>query len=98
VSWLLSLVKGFGLRTYAFAASAAVIAVTILRNWWLKKELAEEKAKKERAEAFLRGRVNIDDNLSEIDQDYSHRAAERNRERDSDPTKVPDRLRNNNRY
>ena len=73
MTWILSVLKGFGLKIYAFAASIAVVVGLILRNRWLVRDRNEEEARRKRAEAILKRDSDIDASDAEISNEFSDR-------------------------
>ena len=73
MAWLLSLVKGFGIRLYAIAATAIGVALLILRNRWLVRDRNDEEDRRKRAEAFLKRNQEIDTADAEISNEFADR-------------------------
>lgn len=95
---ILSFLAGLKPKLWALGAAILAFVAVIVRLKWVKQQRDSARYERDKAVFQVKQRKAVDDNLAEVDQTFSRRAALRQQEKQDEPDKVPDRLRDNNRF
>lgn len=93
LSMLLGKFRIWGLAIGGALLMGLYVALKIARG-----QLEDAKYEIRKYKYQAKQRKAVDENLAEVDQAFSHRAAVRQQEKQDEPEKVPDRLRDNDNF
>ncbi len=83
---------------WALAAGALTVGAFLLRLKIVTRQRDNARYERDKARYQAKQAKAVADNLSEVDQTFSRRAALRQQEKQDAPDTVPERLRDNNRF